>query len=147
MSKPFQSCICSLQDKLIPAFDPMTAANRRPSPVLAPILSDEWEIPRDKLKVFDKEPLGKGCFGEVHKGLLAGQTTRRSVLGTTRSSRFSLACTVAVKKLKSKNCILMLRHLTSIHITQCIYVYYEMHNTLFLHATWCIFMSKHDDDT
>jgi len=111
VSKLCQSCICSLQDKLIPAFDPMMAANRRPSPVLVPILSDEWEIPRDELKVFDKEPLGKGCFGEVHKGILAGQTTKRSVLGTTRSSRFSLACTVAVKKLKSKNyCVLMLWH-------------------------------------
>lgn len=123
----------------------MTAANSRPSGlVLVPILSDEWEIPRDELKVFDKEPLGKGCFGEVHKGLLAGQTTRKSVLGTTRSSRFSLACTVAVKKLKSKNCILMLRHLTSIHITQCIYVYYECTTPYFcMLLTWCVFMSKH----
>ena len=112
-----------MQDKLIPAFDPMRAANRRPSPVLVPILSDEWEIPRDELKIFDKEPLGKGCFGEVHKGLLAGQTTRKSVLGATRSTRFSLACTVAVKKLKSKNCILMLQHLTSIHITT-VFMYY-----------------------
>lgn len=95
----------------------MMAANRRPSPVLVPILSDEWEIPRDELKVFDKEPLGKGCFGEVHKGILAGQTTtKRSVFGTTRSSRFSLACTVAVKKLKSKNCVLMLWDLISIHV-------------------------------
>lgn len=94
----------------------MMAANRRPSPVLVPILSDEWEIPRDELKVFDKEPLGKGCFGEVHKGILAGQTTKKSVLGTTQSSRFSLACTVAVKKLKSKNCVLMLWHLISIHV-------------------------------
>jgi len=89
-----------LQDALIPTYNPSNPANGRAPPPFVPFLSDEWEIPRDELKIFDKEPLGKGCFGEVHKGLLAGQSTRRPPLGRSQASRFSLACTVAVKKLK-----------------------------------------------
>ncbi|XP_064401936.1 uncharacterized protein LOC135347802 isoform X2 [Halichondria panicea] len=62
-----------------------------------PLVTDDWEIPYDDLQVFYSQPLGKGAFGEVFKGLVRSQAMKS---GVKRLPKFSLNCTVAVKKLK-----------------------------------------------
>jgi len=56
--------------------------------------TDHWEIPSGSLKIFYSQPLGKGAFGEVYKGHISSHVVKMG------GPRFSLACTVAVKKLK-----------------------------------------------
>ena len=63
-----------------------------------------WEISSDELEVYESQPLGKGQFGEVFKGLLRGQPARKrsSIRGRNKSPKYSMTHTVAIKKLKSK---------------------------------------------
>ena len=63
---------------------------------------DEWEIAEDEISVFKDQPLGEGCFGQVFKGLLIGQSLQNRPKGNFRPPIFSLTCTVAVKQLKSE---------------------------------------------
>ena len=64
-----------------------------------------WEISFDELDVYESQPLGKGQFGEVFRGLLRGQLARKrsSVRGKNKSPKYSMTHIVAVKKLKSKH--------------------------------------------
>ena len=61
-----------------------------------------WSIPiLVSIQIFVKEQLGKGCFGEVHRGHVTRQTGRKGPGGGGGwSKKFFLTHSVAVKKLK-----------------------------------------------
>ena len=67
-----------------------------------PLLTDHWEIPYEELKVFDSQPLGRGAFGEVLKGHICSQVAKPQSSGVKHLPKFSLTCTVAVKKPKGE---------------------------------------------
>lgn len=63
---------------------------------------DPWEIMPDDITIYDDMPLGKGCYGEVYKGVLKGQRQRAGSRKGSRQPRVSLTSIVAVKKLHSE---------------------------------------------
>ena len=63
---------------------------------------DAWEVLPDELNVFEDFPLGKGCYGEVYKGILMGRRHRFGSKRGVRSPRYSLTNTVAVKRLQGE---------------------------------------------
>lgn len=71
--------------------------------ILKPLLShDTWEITPDEVTIYEETPLGKGFYGEVHKGVLNGRRHRIGSKKGSRGPRYSLANTVAIKRLKSE---------------------------------------------
>ena len=64
--------------------------------------TDQWEIPYEDLKVFDSQLLGRGAFGEVLKGHISSQLVKPQSSGVKQLPKFSLTCTVAVKRLKGE---------------------------------------------
>ena len=58
--------------------------------------ADDWELPSSNILLTDEEPLGEGCFGLVHRGVVKGPITY------SRMMKNSICINVAVKFLKSK---------------------------------------------
>jgi hypothetical protein len=63
----------------------------------ASIELDDWEIPVGSVILDTK--FGEGCFGEVHRGVVRGP------IPSTRTMKSNICVTVAIKMLKSKQCL------------------------------------------
>lgn len=64
-------------------------------PVDAP-RADDWELPSDNILLTEEEPLGEGCFGTVHRGVVKGPIIHSRMMKNT------ICINVAIKFLKSK---------------------------------------------
>ncbi len=88
-----------------------TSSLKRWPGILQPLQStfylDAWEVAPEDITIYEDSVLGKGFFGEVHKGQLSGRTQKRSSIRGMRAPRFSLASVVAIKRLQSKLSILL----------------------------------------
>lgn len=63
---------------------------------------DPWEITADDLTIYEDMPLGRGCYGEVYKGVLKGRKQRAGSRKGRNQPRLSLTSIVAVKRLPSE---------------------------------------------
>ena len=86
---------------LLPIMSPSHTSNHILTSA-GPLNTDHWEIPYEELKVFDSQLLGKGAFGEVLKGHISSQVVKPQSSGVKHLPKFSLTCTVAVKRLKGE---------------------------------------------
>ena len=58
--------------------------------------ADNWELPNENIVLMDEEPLGEGCFGVVHRGIVKGPVLR------SRTMKNTICLNVAIKFLKSE---------------------------------------------
>lgn len=65
-------------------------------PVDAP-RADDWELPSANILLTEEEPLGEGCFGMVHRGVVKGPIIHSRMMKNT------ICINVAIKFLKSKS--------------------------------------------
>ena len=59
--------------------------------------ADDWELPSCNILLNEEEPLGEGCFGTVHKGVVKGPILH------SRTMKNTICMNVALKFLKSKS--------------------------------------------
>ena len=66
--------------------------------------ADDWELPSPSILLMDEQPLGEGCFGTVHRGVVKGPIIH------SRTMKNTICMNIAVKFLKSehKQCYRML---------------------------------------
>ena len=57
--------------------------------------ADDWELPSTNILLTEEEPLGEGCFGMVHRGVVKGPILHSRMMKNT------ICMNVAIKFLKS----------------------------------------------
>ena len=73
--------------------------------------ADDWELPSANILLTEEEPLGEGCFGLVHRGVVKGPIVH------SRTMKNTICMNVAIKFLKSK-----LVFLLSLVYLGCVYI-------------------------
>ena len=58
--------------------------------------ADDWELPSANIILTDRDPMGEGCFGMVHRGVVKGPIIH------SRTMKNTIGVNVAVKFLKSE---------------------------------------------
>ena len=59
--------------------------------------ADDWELPSPSILLTDEQPLGEGCFGTVHRGVVKGPILH------SRTMKNTICMNVTVKFLKSES--------------------------------------------